>query len=289
MSIILNSELKKYENGNMIENLKTNWSAYLMEFFGLAGFVIGAGFLTILLEHPDLPIMKSSLGKYAVLRRVPLGIIMGGYITGVILLFGKKSGAHINPSVTWTFFRLGKINFTNAMFFTIAQFAGAISAALLLKYTVGSWFGHPLINYGNTAPKPPHNAMSAFTAEFIISFILMLIVLMAGSSRRFEKYVAPVSGILIALYLIIEIPFSGMSLNPARSFAGALAADKWNYLWIYFVSPTLAMLAAAEVFLQWKKNQLSAKKNDYKDLSNVKYLYSDYNEIPNYPIEHKYQ
>lgn len=272
----------------MIENLKTNWPSYLMEFFGLAGFVLAAGLLTIFLEHPDFPVMKSTLKDFPLLRRIPLGIIMGGYITAVILLFGKKSGAHINPSVTWTFFRLGKINFTNAVFFTIAQFAGAISAALLLKYTLGSWFGHPLINYGNTVPKPPHNAMSAFAAEFIISFILMLVVLIAGSSRRFEKYVAPVSGILIALYLIIEIPWSGMSLNPARSFAGALAADEWNYLWIYFVSPTVAMLTAAEVFLQWKKNRLLAKKNDYKDLSNVKYMYSDYNEIPNYPAEHKY-
>jgi len=263
----------------MSENLKINWPVYLMEFFGLAGFVLAAGLLTIFLEHPDFPVMKSTLKDFPLLRRIPLGIIMGGYITAVILLFGKKSGAQVNPSVTWTFFRLGKINFTNAVFFTIAQFAGAISAALLLKCTLGVWFGHPLIN----------NAMSAFAAEFIISFILMLVVLMAGSSRRFEKYVAPVSGILIALYLIIEIPWSGMSLNPARSFAGALAADEWSYLWIYFLSPTVAMLTAAEVFLQWKKNRLSAKKNDYKDLSKVKYMYSDYHEIPNYPAEHKYQ
>lgn len=263
----------------MIESIKMHWHIYFMEAFGLAGFVIGAGLLTILLEHPDLPVMKSSLGKYAVLRRIPLGIIMGSYITGVILLFGKKSGAHINPSVTWTFFRLGKINFTDALFFTIAQFAGAIGAALLLKFTIGNWFGHPLINYGNTAPKPPHNTVTAFIAEFIISFILMLAVLMAGSSKRFEKYVALISGILIALYLIIELPFSGMSLNPARSFSGALAANKWEHLWIYFVAPTLAMLTAVEVYLQWKENQLC-------DIKKI-FIKSDYNEIPNYPIEKK--
>lgn len=283
MSIILNSELKKYENGNMIENLKTNWSAYLMEFFGLAGFVIGAGFLTILLEHPDLPIMKSSLGKYAVLRRVPLGIIMGGYITGVILLFGKKSGAHINPSVTWTFFRLGKINFTDALFFTISQFAGAIGGALILKHTIGDLFGHPLINYGTTEPKPPHNTITAFIAEFIVSFILMLAVLIAGSSKRFEKYVALISGILITLYLIIELPFSGMSLNPARSFAGAVAANKFEHVWIYFVAPTLAMLTAAEMYLLWKKKQLSDNKNVYNVIS----IRADYNEIPTYPVEER--
>ncbi|MEJ7685401.1 MAG: aquaporin [Segetibacter sp.] len=87
--------------------------------------------------------------------------------------------------------------------------------------------------------------MTAFIAEFIISFILMLAVLMATSSKRFEKHIAVISGVLIALYLIIEIPFSGMSLNPARSFAGAFAAEKWEHLWIYFVAPTLAMLSCS--------------------------------------------
>lgn len=272
----------------MIESIKIHWQAYLMEAVGLAGFVIAAGLLTILLEHPDLPVMKSALGKYAVLRRIPLGIIMGGYITAVILLFGKKSGAHINPSVTWTFFRLGKINFTDALFFTIAQFAGAIVAALLLKYTIGNLFGHPLINYGNTVPKPPHTAMSAFIAEFIISFIMMLTVLRAASSKRFEKYVAVISGILIALYLIIELPFSGMSLNPARSSGAALAAKDWKHLWIYFVAPTMAMLIAGEIYQRWKKKQLLAIKNAEK-IHEVMCMHSDYNEISNYPVEKKIQ
>ncbi len=266
----------------MIEHLKTNWLIYLMEFFGLAGFVLAAGLLSIFLEHPDFPVMKSKLKDFPLLRRIPLGIIMGGYITAVTLLFGKKSGAHINPSVTWTFFRLDKISFTDALFFTIAQFAGAIWGALLLKYTIGNLFGHPLVDYGNTAPKPPHNSMTAFIAEFIISFILMFAVLRAASSKRFEKYIAHISGVLIALYLIIEIPFSGMSLNPARSFAGAFAAQKWEYLWIYFVAPTLAMLAAAEVYLKWKKKK---QISDNKKGSDVVFIPSDYNEILVYPVK----
>lgn len=264
----------------MIESIKIHWQVYLMEAFGLAGFVVAASLSTILLEHPGLPVIKSVFGKYAMLRRIPLGIIMGSYISAVILLTGKKSGAHINPSVTWTFFRLGKINFTNALFFTIAQFAGATVAAMLLKLTVGKWFGYPLINYGNTAPIPPHTTLSAFTAEFIISFIMMLAVLLAGSSKAFKEHLALISGVLIASFLIIELPFSGMSLNPARSFAGALAANEWEYLWIYFVSPTLAMLSAAEVYLLWKKNQLP-----YNEKCTIILLYSDYNEIPIYPIE----
>jgi len=239
----------------MLETFKQHWQAYLMEAAGLSGFVLGAGCLTVFLEHPDFPAMKSAFGgeENAIWRRVPLGLIMGAYIAATIYLFGEKSGAHINPATTWAFFRLDKINFTNAVFYTLAQFAGAIAAALVLKLALGSWFAHPLIDFGVTKPKPPHGSMSALMAEFIISFVLMFVVLIFISSKRLEKYAAPVSGVLIALYLIVELPFSGMSLNPARSFAAALAANKWEHLWIYFVAPPVAMLLAAEIYKRTKK------------------------------------
>lgn len=279
---------KNDKDGSMIESIRMHWQIYLMEAFGLAGFVLFAGLLTIFLEHPDLPVMKSELQNHPLLRRVPLGIILSIYISVVILLFGKKTGAHINPSVTWTFYRLGKINFTDALFYTIAQFTGAIAAAQLLKYAMGDLFSHSMVNYGNTEPKPPYGTMTAFIAEFIISFILMLVVLMASSSIRYEKYVALISGVLIGLYLIIEIPFSGMSLNPARSFAGAFAANKWGHLWLYFVSPTLAMLAASEIFIGWKEKQ-SGLANQNNHPAKIQSVRSDYKEIPHYPVEKTYK
>jgi len=252
--------------------MKSKWKILFMEAAGLAGFVLGAGILTIILEHPDLPVMNDHWAKYDMLRRVPLGIIMGGYIAGITLLFGKKSGAHINPSVTWTFYRLGKINLADSILYTIAQFIGAIATSQLLKYTLGKYFAHPLLKYGVSEPQPPYGSMTAFIAEFIISFILMLVVLITITSKRYEKYVALISGVLIALYLIIELPFSGMSLNPARLTGSSLAANQYKYLWIYFVAPTLAMLAAAEIFLVIKKGRFSFK---YK---------IDDPEIPTYPI-----
>ncbi len=238
----------------MFEIFKKHWQAYLMEAAGLAGFVLGAGSLAVFLEHPDFPAMQSSLGgeENAIWRRVPLGLLMGAYIALVVRLFGEKSGAHINPATTCAFFRLGKINFSNSVLYTLAQFAGAITAALFLKIALGDWFAHPLINFGVTKPMPPHDSMSAFVAEFIISFVLMFVVLIVISSKRLEKYAAIVTGVLIALYLIFELPFSGMSLNPARSFAASLAANKWEHLWIYFVAPPLAMLLAAEIYARTK-------------------------------------
>src|SRR5215207_1094346 len=158
----------------MIERLKRHWREYLMEAAGLAGFVIGASLLTVFLEHPALPVMRSALGDDPMLRRVPLGIILGAYIAGVIYLFGKRSGAHINPAVTWAFFRLGKIGFADAAFYTLAQFTGAIAAAQIMKLVLGDFYREPPIRYVVTEPaKWDDSGMAAFAAEFFISMVLM--------------------------------------------------------------------------------------------------------------------
>ncbi len=248
---------------------KSKTRFFFMEAAGLAGFVIGAGLLTILLEHPDLPVMQSGWIVHPLLRRIPLGIIMGGYIFFITLLIGKKSGAHINPAATWAFYRLKKLSLKNAVVYTIVQFAGAIVAAQILKLSVGHWFSHPLINYGVTAPKPQYTSLTAFVAEFLISFLLLFIILLASSSKRWEKGVPLLSGVLIAAYLIFELPYSGMSLNPARSTAAAIAAGKFEHLWIYFVSPLSAMLLAAELFLRIDKGRHG----------------TDRKELPFYPME----
>lgn len=250
----------------MIETVKTNGKAYLMEAVGLMGFVVFAALLTIYLEHPDMPVMNGAFKDSPLLRRIPLGIIMGIYILIITLLFGKKSGAHINPAVTWSYFRLKKISFWDAIFYMVAQFLGAIIGALLLRHFIPNLFGHPVIDFSVTKPKPPFQTIIAFTAEFVISFTMMLLVLFASSSKRFEKYVALISGILIALFLIFEIPLSGMSLNPARSFAGAFAANEWKHIWVYFVAPPLAMLLATEIFKRRSEKMLVNKNDDYKEL-----------------------
>ena len=179
----------------MIESVKCHWREYLMEAAGLAGFVVGASVLTVFLEHPDLPVMRSALGEYPMLRRVPLGIILGAYIAGVVYLFGKRSGAHINPAVTWAFFRLGKISFADAVLYTLAQFAGAIAAAQIMKFTLGDFYADPPNRYVVTEPaRWDESGIVAFAAEFFISFVLMLVCLVAANSSRLEKLVAPITG-----------------------------------------------------------------------------------------------
>ncbi len=246
-----------------------------MEGVGLAGFIIGASLLTTLLEHPDLFVMRSELGYYPLLRRVPLGLVLGAYIAGVVYLIGKRSGAHINPAVTCAFLRLGKITKWNATLYILAQFVGATLAALLMSIVLGELYSHPSIHYVTTVPGKGADAIEkAFIAEFIISFVLMFVVLIVISSKRLEKYAAIVTGVLLAIYLIIETPYSGMSLNPARSFGSAFAAGEWRDLWIYFAAPVLAMLSATELFIVIKRLWLHRA--------------SWFKECPVYPVKEKF-
>src|SRR5262249_42916797 len=98
------------------------------------------------------------------------------------------------------------------------------------------------------ATLPGQGEARAFAAEVVISFILMGVVLVA-TNGRLARFTPLLAGALIASYITVEAPISGMSMNPARSFASALAAWPGTALWISSAAPPLGMLAAAQVYL----------------------------------------
>ena len=218
-----------------------------MEAAGLACFVVSASLVTTLLEYPGSPVHQAIGSKFA--RHVVLGVGMGGVVAAIVYSpWGKRSGAHINPAVTWAFFRLGRIRGWDATFYTAAQFGGAVLAVQLMRLVIGAPYRHPVIDHVVTKPGPA-GVLAAFAAEFAISLVLMLVLLVAVNSARLERFAGVLAGVLIALYLAFETPLSGMSLNPARTFGSAFAAGHWASLWLYFVAPTAAMLLAAELYL----------------------------------------
>ncbi len=253
-----------------------------MEAAGLACFVITASILATLLEYPESPVHQAIESPF--LRRVVLAVPMGGVIAALVYSpWGKQSGAHINPAVTWAFFRLGKIKVWDAVFYSLAQFAGAAGAVQLMKVVIGPPYAHADVNYVVTRPGPA-GPLVAFLAEFVISFFLMLVVLMAINSRRLERLTGLFAGLLIAAYLVIELPLSGMSLNPARTFGSALGAGHWTSAWIYFVAPVGAMLLAAEAYLRLSRGrELACPKLHHR--GTVRCIFCDSQRGPTYPVE----
>jgi len=227
----------------MIWSLKNHWPEYLCEALELCLFMISAGFFTILLEHPASPARNAIPDPF--LRRMLIGIAMGS--TAIAIVFsplGKRSGAHFNPSVTLTFWRLGKVKGWDALFYIVAQFVGGVAGVAIVAFFAGEAFAHPTVNFVATLPGPSGIEV-AFAAELLIAFLLMITVLIVSNTPHLARFTGVFAGCLVATFITFEAPFSGMSMNPARTFGSAYNGHLWTALWVYFTAPVIAMQLAA--------------------------------------------
>ena len=232
----------------MFEALRHHWPEYLIEAAGLGMFMIAACVFTVFLMHPASPAAHWIADP--VWKRAVMGIAMG--LTAIALIYspwGVRSGAHFNPSVTIAFFGLGKIAFEDAFFYVVSQFTGAVAGVLISVVFLSPWIWNAHVNYAVTSPGP-HGARAALVSEFAISFLLMTTVLVASNNKRLAAFTGLFAGILVATYITIEAPLSGMSMNPARTFGSALPAHMWKDWWVYFSAPPLGMLAAAGTYIK---------------------------------------
>ncbi len=230
----------------MIETLKQHWQEYLIEAWCLGTFMVSACCFGVLLANPASPLFQQD----GIARMVLMGTAMGITAIGIICSpWGKRSGAHFNPAVTLTFLRLGKIANADAAFYMFSQFAGGLAGVLAAWMILGSLLGNSAVNFVATVPGR-YGVGAAFFAEVIISFFMMTMILWTSNSAKWSRLTPYFAGIFVAAYITVESPISGMSMNPARSFASAAFAGTWSSLWIYFIAPPIAMLAAAEVFVR---------------------------------------
>src|SRR5215472_2242675 len=230
-----------------------------MEAACLGTFMISACTFASLLGYPQTPAhmwVMSGMG-----RGIVIGLAMALTAIGIIYSpWGKRSGAHMNPSVTMTFWRLGKIEPWDAFFYILSQFAGGVIGVLVARSFLSSWIVHPDVNFAVTVPGR-YGARAAFLAEILISFILMFVILAVSNTEAVARFTGVFAGALVATYITFEAPVSGMSMNPARTLGSAFSAHVWTALWIYFCAPPLGMLLAAELYVRIRgaKSVLCAK------------------------------
>lgn len=237
--------------------LRRHWPEYLIEGWALGVFMVSAGLLTTAFEYPGSPLHAAI--ESATLRRVLIGVAMG--LTAIALIYspwGQRSGAHMNPAVTLTFLRLGKTHRTDAAFYVLAQFAGGTLGVLVVAALLGSAFTEMPVRYVTTMPGA-QGPVVAFLAETGISALMIFTVLSLSSADRTARYTGLAAGVLVAAYISIEAPLSGMSMNPARTFASAVPGLLWESFWIYATAPILGMLAGAQIFVLTKRRVGCAK------------------------------
>jgi len=169
-----------------------------------------------------------------------MGLAMGTTAIAIIYSpWGGRSGAHINPATTLTFWRLGRIHGTDVAGYVGAQFLGAVLGVAIASALLGGRLAHASVDYVVTRPGR-WGVGPALAAEVLISAVLMFIVV-ALSGSRWARFTGVAVGALVATYISIEAPISGMSMNPARSFGSAWGAGSLGMFWVYLAGPVLGM------------------------------------------------
>ncbi len=148
----------------------------------------------------------------------------------IIYTYGHISGAHVNPAVTLGLLVGRQIDIMKAVFYWIAQFAGAILAALLLQVIIGS------SNLGETtgaltAAQP----WLAALFEAVMTFFLVSTVYQAAVYGKAGNVAGLAIGLTLGASILAGGTYTGASLNPARTLGPALVAGHFDYLLPYFV------------------------------------------------------
>lgn len=179
------------------------------------------------------------------LGHVGIALTFGLVVTALIYAFGHISGAHFNPAVSIAFKVMGEFETKELAPYIIAQILGAILASTTLYFMFLEDFKTVAeIGYlGATLPRG--SWQQSFVFEFILTFILMLIICASAVHARAVKSFAGIAiGFTVGLEAMFSGPICGGSMNPARSIGPALVSGNLEHLWIYIVATILGAILA---------------------------------------------
>lgn len=143
------------------------------------------------------------------------------------------SGCHINPAVTCGLLVAGKISLVRAIFYIIAQCAGAVAG------TASLWvlLTNPTAGWGHTNFDPENGGVTPYQAlgfEFFLGFILIFCVFgVCDENKPDSRYIAPLAiGLTVTLGHLGVVSYTGSSMNPARTFGTAFVGGEWTNHWV---------------------------------------------------------
>lgn len=223
-----------------------NIRKYIAEFIGTimlvtigCGTAVGSTALTGALGLEGSPLAVAA---------VVIGLAFGMSIVIAAYSVGNVSGAHLNPAVSLAMLIDGRMSVVDFVGYVVAQVLGAIAAAGLLVAFTGSYASLGTNGYGDASAMGT-GAGIAFLIEVVLTFFFVLLILGVTSKPEFANIAGIVIGLALAAIVILGLPFTGTSVNPARSFGPALLAggEALAQVWVFILAPLVGGALAALV------------------------------------------
>ncbi len=228
---------------------------YVAEFIGTMVLVVfGCGSAVAantLLGYAGQPIPLA-------LSTLLIAFAFGLSIVAMAYSIGNISGCHINPAVSLAMLIIGKLHLADFIGYVVAQIIGAIAGAGILVFMFGSNESLGTNGY-DTASALGINAGQAFVVEVILTFVFVIAILGVTSKSENGAVTGLVIGLTLVLVHILGIPFTGTSVNPARSLGPAILAggEAISQVWVFILAPLAGAALAAVVYRLLAKKELT--------------------------------
>ena len=190
------------------------------------------------------------LGCDAAGGHLAVALAFGLAIVATAYVIGDVSGCHINPAVSLAMLMRKKISTNDFIGYVVAQVAGSIVGAGLLKMLTGFGIADLTGGLGSNGVANAGGIGGALIIEIILTFIFIFTILGVTSSKSNGSVAGIVIGLTLTFVHIIGIPLTGTSVNPARSIGPALLAggDALSNVWVFILAPLVGAALAAFVF-----------------------------------------
>jgi aquaporin Z len=228
------------------------WRAWIAEGVGTALVVLAIVLAAALSLAGGSPLAETLPGQGA--RFLALGVLVAPFVAALALSpVGRVSGAHLNPAVTLAFWVHGRLGPYDLAGYLAAQLAGGLAGAVAGRALLprAAWE-----SIGGAVTHPSVPAAAAFTLEAGMTALLLVVVLVFTSNERLERLTPLVIVPVLTAIIWLGSPWTGASINPARSEGPALAFGDFADLWLYLLAPTVAGLA---VGLAWRVTRTASR------------------------------
>jgi aquaporin Z len=230
-----------------------DWSCELV---GTAVLVLGGLSAVVADFAPGSPV--ASLVPSASLRLLLTGGLFAG--TGALVTLspvGRRSGAHLNPAVSLAFFAEGHLAVPDLVGYVVAQCLGALAGTATLAVAWGKRAAS--LRDGLTQPGRGLSPLAAAGVEALMTGVLVLTLFAFVSSTRTARWTPLAAWAVITVLVWQGAPYTGTSLNPARSLGPAVVSGHWGDYWVYLVGPLTGAAAAVGLWRASERQTLTAK------------------------------